>query len=79
MVRWLAILVVLVVSGIGVVLSPMQLRVLQRLLSRVWMLWVGGDDTVMLMLVALVMLLVRVPPAELRVLAPLVTPMVRAL
>ena len=39
------------------------------------MLWVGGSVAVMLMLVALVMLLVRVPLAELLVLAPLVMPM----
>ena len=43
------------------------------------MLWVGGDLAVMLMLVALVMLLVSLPPAELRVLALLVMPMPREL
>ena len=43
------------------------------------MLWVGGGVAVMLLSVALVTLLVRVPPAELRVLAPLVMPMARAL
>ena len=43
------------------------------------MLWVGGGVAVMLMLMALVMLLVRVLPAELRVLPLLVMPMARAL
>ena len=42
------------------------------------MLWVGGGVAVMLMLVALVMLLVRVLPSELRVLALLLMPMTRA-
>ena len=41
------------------------------------MLGVGGGAAVMLTLVALVMLMVRVPPAVLR--APLVMPMARAL
>ena len=40
---------------------------------------VGGGFAVMLMLVAVPMLLVRVPPAELRVLAPLVMTIARAL
>ena len=43
------------------------------------MLRVGGGAAVMPMLVALVMLIVRVLPAVLRVLAPLVMPMARAL
>ena len=57
----------------------LQLWVLHRLLSRGSMLWVGGGVAVMLMLVALVMLLVRVPRAELQVLALLVMPRARAL
>ena len=43
------------------------------------MLWVPGGVAVMLLLVALVMVLVRVPPAELRVLVPLVMSRARAL
>ena len=43
------------------------------------MLRVGGGAAVMLTLVALVMLMVRVLPAVLRVLAPLVMSMARAL
>ena len=43
------------------------------------MLWMGGGVAVMLMLVALVTLFLRVPPAELRQLVPLVMPMARAL
>ena len=42
------------------------------------MLWVGGGVAVMLILVALVMLMVRVLPAELGMLALLVMPMARA-
>ena len=43
------------------------------------MLWVCGGVAVMLLSVVLVTLLVRLPPAELWVLAPLVMPMARAL
>ena len=81
------VLVLLVASGVGVPPRQswrLQVQLLHRVLSRVGMLWVlmlmlrvGGGAAVMLTLVALVMLMVRVPPAVLR--APLVMPMARAL
>ena len=43
------------------------------------MLWVGGGVAVLPLLVVLVTLLVRAPPAELQVLVPPVMPMARAL
>ena len=66
----LPVLVVLVASGIGV--ASRQSWRLQWLRS-------GVGAAVMLMLVALVMWMVRVLPAVLRVFAPLVMPMARAL
>ena len=82
MVGWLADPGVFVASGVGVVPRQswrLQLQVLHRLLSRVPMLRQGGAVAVMLMLVALLMLMVRMLPAELWVLAPLVMPIARAL
>ena len=83
------VLVVFLASGAGVAPRQswrLQLQVLHQVLSRVAVLYVmmlmlrpGGGAGVMLTLVALVMLMMRVLPAVLRVLAPLVMPMARLL